>query len=436
MSVTPTVAIVGRPNVGKSTLFNRLLGRRKAIVHDQPGVTRDRVTGLATIGDNRAAVLVDTGGLVPGDDPLGLNQQVLLAVEESDLLIFMVDGKQGLLPADRQVWEELRRYGKPAVLAVNKSDTHAAQDSFSEFYGLGIDPQILISAEHGRGISGLAEALEELLPEREEEAAPDAPRLAIVGRPNVGKSSLLNRLVGEPRALVSPVAGTTRDPVDSLLEQENGTYLLIDTAGIRRRSRVEAAPEELAIMMARRQVERADLALLVIDAEAGVTTGDLAIAGTVWELGRAAVVVVNKWDLIDPAKREKLEESWPRLDEVLNRPRRVNVSALSARGVGKIFPAVEETLESFNTQLSTSEINRLFEEAVRRHHAPSVRGKPWKLYYATQVRTGPPTFMLFANHPLSRGSSYRRYLENRVTRELDLQGVPVRLVVRQKRDRE
>jgi GTP-binding protein len=436
MSVTPTVAIVGRPNVGKSTLFNRLLGRRKAIVHDQPGVTRDRVTGLATIGDNRAAVLVDTGGLVPGDDPLGLNQQVLLAVEESDLLIFMVDGKQGLLPADRQVWEELRRYGKPAVLAVNKSDTHAAQDSFSEFYGLGIDPQILISAEHGRGISGLAEALEELLPEREEEEAPDAPRLAIVGRPNVGKSSLLNRLVGEPRALVSPVAGTTRDPVDSLLEQENGTYLLIDTAGIRRRSRVEAAPEELAIMMARRQVERADLALLVIDAEAGVTTGDLAIAGTVWELGRAAVVVVNKWDLIDPAKREKLEESWPRLDEVLNRPRRVNVSALSARGVGKIFPAVEETLKSFNTQLSTSEINRMFEEAVRRHHAPSVRGKPWKLYYATQVRTGPPTFMLFSNHPLGRGSSYRRYLENRVTRELDLQGVPVRLVVRKRGDRE
>jgi GTP-binding protein len=434
MSVTPTVAIVGRPNVGKSTLFNRLLGRRKAIVHDQPGVTRDRVTGLATLGDNRAAVLVDTGGLVPGDDPLGLNQQVLLAVEESDLLIFMVDGKEGLLPADSQVWEEIRRYGKPAVLAVNKSDTHAAQDSFAEFFGLGIDPQILISAEHGRGMEALSEALEELLPERAEEEAPEAPRLAIVGRPNVGKSSLLNRLLGEPRALVSPMAGTTRDPVDSVLEQDGSTYLLIDTAGIRRRSRGAAAPEELAIMMARRQVERADLALLVIDAEDGVTTGDLAIAGTIWELGRAAVVLVNKWDLIDPAKREKVEESWPRLDEVLNNPRRVNVSALSARGVGKILPAVEETLESFNTRLSTSVIHRLFEEAVRRHHPPSVRGKPWKLYYATQVGTGPPTFMLFVNHPLSRGSTYRRYLENRVTRELDLQGVPVRLVVRKRGD--
>jgi GTP-binding protein len=197
-----------------------------------------------------------------------------------------------------------------------------------------------------------------------------------------------------------------------------------------------AAPEELAIMMARRQVERADLALLVIDAEDGVTTGDLAIAGTIWELGRAAVVLVNKWDLIDPAKREKLEESWPRLDEVLNNPRRVNVSALSARGVGKILPAVEETLESFNARQSTSEINRLFEEAVRRHHPPSVRGKPWKLYYATQVGTGPPTFMLFVNHPLSRSSSYRRYLENRVIRALDLQGVPVRLVVRKRGDRE
>ncbi|MGB5880077.1 MAG: GTPase, partial [Thermoanaerobaculia bacterium] len=175
MSVTPTVAIVGRPNVGKSTLFNRLLGRRKAIVHDQPGVTRDRVTGQATLGDNRAAVLVDTGGLVPGDDPLGLNQQVLLAVEESDLLIFMVDGKEGLLPADSQVWEEIRRYGKPAVLAVNKSDTHAAKDSFAEFYSLGIDPQILISAEHGRGMEALFEAIEGLLPERVEEEAPEAP---------------------------------------------------------------------------------------------------------------------------------------------------------------------------------------------------------------------------------------------------------------------
>jgi GTP-binding protein len=432
MSVTPTVAIVGRPNVGKSTLFNRLLGRRKAIVHDQPGVTRDRVTGLASVGNDRSAVLVDTGGLVPGDDPLGLNQQVLLAVEESDLLIFMVDGKEGLLPADQQVWEELRRYGKPAVLAVNKSDTHAAQDSFAEFYSLGIDPQILISAEHGRGIEALSGALAELLPERVEEEAPEAPRLAIVGRPNVGKSSLLNQLVGEPRALVSPQAGTTRDPVDSLLERESGTYLLIDTAGIRRRSQVADAPEDLAVMMARRQVERADLALLVIDAEDGVTTGDLAIAGTIWELGRAAVVVVNKWDLIDPEKREKVEESWPRIDEVLRSPRRVNVSALTGRAIAKIFPAVEETLASFHTRLSTSEINRLFEQAVQRHHPPAVRGKPWKLYYATQVATAPPTFMLFVNHPLSRGSSYRRYLENRVSQELDLQGVPVRLVIRKR----
>jgi GTP-binding protein len=439
MSVTPTVAIVGRPNVGKSTLFNRLLGRRQAIVHDQPGVTRDRITGLATFGNDRAFQVIDTGGLVPGDDPLGLSRQVFLAVEESDLLLFLVDGREGLLAADETVWERLRRTGKPAVLVVNKGDTREAQSRFPEFYRLGIDRQLLISAEHGQGIEELREALAFALPEAVPEAAAgiqsEFPAIAIVGRPNVGKSSLLNRIAGQPRALVSPVAGTTRDPIDTVIRWQDRSYLLIDTAGIRRRSQTSGAPEELAVMMARRQIERAQLAVLVVDAPQGVTSGDLAIAGIIWELGRAAVLAINKWDLLDAESRARLELSLERLDLHLARPLRVNLSALTGRGVDKLFPAIDRALAGHNLRLGTGEVNRLFESAMKQVAPPSTggRGGPaWRLYYATQVASGPPTFMLFANRALPRNHHYRRYLENRLRDELDLPGVPVRLVVRRR----
>ncbi len=432
MGVTPTVAIVGRPNVGKSTLFNRLLGRRKAIVHDRPGVTRDRIAEIAELDIDHHIQLIDTGGLVPGDDPLGLNQQVLFAVEESDLVLFVVDGKEGLVAADETVWEELRRYGKPTILVINKGDTRAAQESFYEFFTLGIEPHVLLSAEHNQGVGELRERIAESLPQPEPSARDLGPRLAIVGRPNVGKSSLLNRLLGQERALVSDVPGTTRDPIDTIVEWEGHPYVLIDTAGIRRRGKTADAPEEVAIMMARRQLEQADLALLVVDAAQAVTTGDLAIAGTAWELGRACVVLVNKWDLLDDANRENLEESWQRLAEVLSEPRRVNLSALSGRGVQKVFPAVEETLEAFNVRLGTADLNRLIDELVRRHQPPVVRGLDWRVLYSTQVRTAPPTFMLFANRKLPRQSSYRRYLENGLRRELGLAGIPLRLVIRQR----
>jgi GTP-binding protein len=432
MSVTPTVAIVGRPNVGKSTLFNRLVGRRQSIVHDLPGVTRDRISGLCEIVDGHPVQLVDTGGLVPGDDPLGLNQQVMLAVEESDLLLFVVDGKEGLIPADQEVWEALRPSGKPTVLVVNKADTSEAQDRYGEFYRLGVDRQLLLSAEHGRGIEELRETVAELLPAPEAGEVPEAPAVAVVGRPNVGKSSLLNRIVGAERVLVSPVAGTTRDPVDTLVRRGDREYLLVDTAGIRRRSRTSGTPEELAVMMARRQIERARIAVLVLDASQGVTSGDLAIAGSIWELGRAAVVAVNKWDLLNPEARERLEEGWPRLDQILASPERVNTSAESGRGVEKLFPALDRTLEAFATELTTSEVNRLFERAVGRNKPPAVKGRPWKLYYATQVSTAPPTFMLFANRTLPRADTYRRYLENQLRQALELPGVPIRLVIRKR----
>jgi len=439
-ALTPTLAIVGRPNVGKSTLFNRLVGRRQAIVHGQPGVTRDRLAAYVELDPedaegHRGVQLVDTGGLVPGDDPIGLNRQVRMAVEESDLLLFVVDGRDGLTTADERVWQELRPLGKPTVLVVNKGDTRDAQERFGEFYALGLEELVLVSAEHGVGTGDLlALALGHLPPPEavEEAAGRSAPAIAIVGRPNVGKSSLLNRIVGSERTLVAATAGTTRDPIDTPISHRGKEYVLIDTAGIRRRAKTADQPEELAVMMARRQIERASLAVLVIDAAQGVTSGDLAIAGSIWELGRAAVVAVNKWDLLDEESRADLESSFERLDMMLARPERVNVSALTGRAVDKLFPAVERTLVAFHTELTTGEVNRFFEQALVRNRPPHEHGRAWKVYYATQVTTAPPTFMLFANRTLPRAHAYRRYLENRLRESLALPGVPIRLVIRKR----
>jgi len=435
MSARSTVAIVGRPNVGKSTLFNRLLGRRQAIVHNEPGVTRDRITGLAELTSERSVHLIDTGGLVPGDDPLGLNEQVRTAIEESDLVVLVVDGRDGLLPGDETVCDFLRPFGKPIVLAVNKADVRQAEAAFTEFHRLGVEPQLLISAEHGLGVSDLRATLLELLPSadvQEVGAESDSTAVAIVGRPNVGKSSLLNRLVGSARSLVSEAAGTTRDPVDTLIEHQERRYLLVDTAGIRRRSRLSGTPEELAVMMAERQLERAELAVLVVDASQGVTSGDLAIAGRAWELGRAVLVAFNKWDLVDEAAQVDLEAGWERLGTLLSSPPRINVSALTGRSVERLLPALGTLAEGYRTELDTAEVNRLFQEAAERHQAPAERGKPWKLYYATQVSSAPPTFMLFANRAMPRGAPYRRYLENFVRRQLGVGGIPIRLVIRER----
>jgi len=434
MSLTPAVAIVGRPNVGKSTLFNRLVGRRRAIVHDQPGVTRDRIVELAEVAPGRVVQWVDTGGLVPGDDPLGINEQVLLAARESDLLLLVVDGKQGPTTADERVRDELRRLAKPMLLIVNKADTRLAREGWAEFYRLGVGEPLPLSAEHGLGIADLRERVVAALPEIPAPETPpeDAVAVAVVGRPNVGKSSLVNRIVGAERALVSPVPGTTRDPVDTLVRRGERSYLLVDTAGLRRRAKVSGTPEDLAVLLARRQIERCEVALLVIEAPKGVTSGDLAVAGAIWECGRAAVVAINKWDLLDDAGRERLDSSWPRLEEILAGPPRVNISAASGRGVDKIFERIDAAHAAFRTELTTGELNRFLESAIRQHAAPSEKGRPWKLYYATQVSTAPPTLMLFANRTLPLEHPYRRYLENRLREALDLPGVPIRLVIRRR----
>ncbi len=429
---SPIVAIVGRPNVGKSTLFNRLVGRRQSIVHDQPGVTRDRIVADAELA-GRGFTLIDTGGLILGEDELGLNSQVRLAIEEADALLMVVDGKDGLTAADEEVWNEVRRTGRPSILVINKSDTKAAVANAPEFARLGAAVSVEVSAEHALGIAGLVEELTSVVPSVDaEEDADEGIAVAVVGRPNVGKSSIVNRLIGEDRTLVSPVAGTTRDPVDTVLEVDGERYVLVDTAGIRRRSQVSDAPEALAVMMARRQIERCRVAVLVIDGNDGVTSSDLSIAGVVWELGRSAVVVVNKWDLVTGEVRERLDASYPRLTEILSDPERVNTSAVSGRGVEKIFPAIARAVENSSVRLSTSQTNRLFETALARHHAPAVKGRPWRVLYATQVKDSPPTFMLFANRVLPRSDPYRRYLENTVRRELGLRGVPVRLVIRRR----
>ena len=429
----PMVAIVGRPNVGKSTLFNRLVGRRQSIVHDLPGVTRDRIVARAELADRLEVDLVDTGGLVPDrDDAIGLNEQVMLAIEESDALILVADGRAGILAGDEEVAAVARRAAKPTLLAVNKGDTRDAEANVHEFHRLGFEPH-LVSAEHGTGIEALSEAVVAVLPAAEVAPVGEGTTIAIVGRPNVGKSSLLNRLLGGERALVSPVAGTTRDPIDTVVEWEGETLVLVDTAGIRRRSRVSGTAEDLAVMMARRQLERAEIALLVVDGAEGVTSGDLAIAMAAWEAGRAALVAVNKWDLVDAEARRRLDDDFARLAELLADPPRVNVSALTGRGVERIFPALAQLRESYRMRLGTSRLNEILQQAVRTHHMPTVAGRPWKLLYASQVGSAPPTFMLFANRSLPRSSSVRRYLENSLRRELGIPGVPIRLVVRRRR---
>jgi GTP-binding protein len=435
--VTPVVAVVGRPNVGKSTLFNRLVGERRSIVHDQPGVTRDRVVRRAPLEAGRPVLWIDTGGLVLGDDSWGVNEQVRLAVEESDLVLFLVDGSEGVTTADERVLDEIRPLARALLLVVNKGDTRAAREGIGEFWRFGLGEPMLVSAEHGLGIGDLVDAIRDRLPEAEPvaEAAVEAVRVAIVGRPNVGKSSLVNRIVGAERVLVSPVPGTTRDPVDTYLHREEADFVLVDTAGIRRRSRVSGAAEELAVMMARRQIERAEVAVLVIEAPSGVTSGDLAVASAIWDAGRAAVVVVNKWDLLDDTSRERLEQSWERLAELLAEPPRLNISATTGRGVEKLFEHVLAARRGLRTEVATGELNRALEEWIARHRPPSVDGKPWKLLYATQVATTPPTFLLFTNRLLAVGDSYRRYLENRLRERYALGGVPIRLVLRRRSTR-
>jgi GTP-binding protein len=433
------VAIVGRPNVGKSTLFNRLTGTRKAIVRDTPGVTRDRLHGTCEFGGWRATV-IDTGGLDPtSDEPLTaqVRKQVLAAIAEADALVFVVDGREGLTPFDQEVARLLRRVSKPVVVAVNKVDAKGREAAASEVYSLGMDPVVLVSAEHGRGVAELIEALAARLPAASggadaEETGP--LRIAVVGRPNVGKSSLVNAIAGQERVVVHAEPGTTRDAVDTLVTVEGRPYMIVDTAGLRRKGRTEGALDKLSAVMARRSLERADLALVVLDAAEGVTTQDARIAGYAEAAGRAVVLVVNKWDLVGTADRapDLVRALRERLPFLAHAPV-VFTSARAGTGLRQLFETIDRVALDYAKEISTGELNRVLTAAMERRPPQGVHGKTLKVFYATQTGTRPPTFLLFVNDPAALHFSYERYLVSALRERFGLAGCALRLRLRRRR---
>lgn len=443
------VVIVGRPNVGKSTLFNRLAGKRKALIHDLPGMTRDRLSEVVALDDGRRYELTDTGGLEYGDTPMSafadeIRAQAKRALQNADLILFVVDGASGVMAEDRDIAQELRPDAARTLLLVNKVDRKDAEESVPEFYALGFERVMAISAEHGEGVDDVVDAIAEIVPPEaaSEEEGEDAPvRLAIIGRPNVGKSSLLNRLVGDERAVVSPISGTTRDAIDSELVRGGRRYVLIDTAGIRRKGKTTDEAEKLAVISARKAIERSEVALVMIDATEGVTAQDATVAGYAEEAGKGALILVNKWDAEEhePGDAKKFEEDVRFKLKFLAYAPVEFTSAKTGRRVEKLFPRIDEIAASYRKRFRTSELNTILERALRQHNPPAVRGRPRRFYYATQLRAQPPTIALFSNMDEPLHFSYRRYLENQFREALALVGCPVHFVIRarkgMKRDR-
>ena len=442
MSRQPVVVVVGRPNVGKSTLFNRLTRSRRALVHDLPGVTRDRIFGEAERpGFGKGFVtLVDTGGLLMEDEdtfvPL-IRGQAETAIRDGDVVLFLLDGEAGPIPEDQEIAEYLRGLGVPVVPVVNKGDRKAVELQAHEFHRLGLGTPVVISAEHGTGLDDLWDALDEYLPEPEdfdpeEDGRRDEIPVAVIGRPNVGKSSLVNCLLGDDRLLVSEISGTTRDAVDTVLEKDGTRYLFVDTAGIRRKGRTDRGPEVLSVVMARRYLERADLCLLVVDAEEGITRQDSHVGGYAWEAGRAVILVVNKWDLVkDKARgREVIESQVNQHLKFMRHAPRIHLSALTGKGVHRLFPAMRDRHQAYRRRVSTNELNRLVRDAWDSRPPPMAGKKGPKLYYCSQVHHAPPHFVLFTNLTRDLHFSYMRYLVNVLRNALSLDGVPIRVMFR------
>ncbi|NMG08313.1 ribosome biogenesis GTPase Der [Brasilonema sp. UFV-L1] len=438
----PIVAIIGRPNVGKSTLVNRLAEEQSAIVHDQPGVTRDRTYKPAYWCD-REFTVVDTGGLVFNDDteflPL-IRQQAMTALAEASAAIFVVDGRTGPIPADQEIAEWLRQQKVPVLLAVNKCESpEQGLIQAAEFWELGLGEPFPISAIHGSGTGDLLDVLISHLPPTQEIPETNEIKVAIVGRPNVGKSSLLNAFVGETRAIVSPISGTTRDAIDTVVERNGQIYRLIDTAGIRKKKNVEYGPEFFSINRAFKAIRRADVVLLVIDALDGVTEQDQKLAGRIIEEGRACVLVVNKWDAVEKDSHT-IYDYEKHLQERLHFTewaQTIFVSALTGQRVEKILELVDKAAESHKRRVSTAVINEVLEEAVG-WHSPTVSraGRQGKIYYGTQVSSQPPTIALFVNDSKRFNDNYRRYIERQFRQHLGFQGTPIRILWRSKKARD
>jgi len=437
----PVVAIVGRPNVGKSTLFNRVIGRNLAIVEDMPGVTRDRNYAEAE-WEGKRFLLVDTGGFEPEtDDPMytRMREQTTLAVEEADHIIFLMDGQQGLVPSDIEVSQRLRASGKPVIYAVNKVDGVRHEALLPDFYRLGIDALFPVSAQHGPGFSELMDELSRMLPATDEppqdKETGAMPRIAIIGRPNVGKSSFVNALIGEDRMIVSPVAGTTRDAVDSVYQYYGRKYVLVDTAGIRSRGRISQGVEKYSVMRAMKSISRADIALVLIDASEGITEQDERIVGLAHEAGKGIIIGLNKWDLVpdrEQAFKRFMQDVQQRL-KFADYASVLTISAVTRQRVTKVFEEIDRIVTEREKRVSTADLNRVFERLTAGHEPPLYRGKRVKYYYITQVDIKPPTFVVFVNYPDGVHFSYLRYIENNLRQSFGFRGTPVRIFAKRRR---
>ncbi len=436
----PLVAIIGRPNVGKSTLFNRILGTRTAIVDDVPGVTRDRNYADTTYRGRRFR-LVDTGGLDPSASEgmlVLIRRQSQIAIAEADILILVMDGRAGLTPPDEEIVRLLRGTRKPIFFAINKLDTPKSDPLIADFYRLGQDRLYALSAEHGLGVAELLDAIFPLLPESaDQDHDREMPRVAVIGRPNVGKSTLVNALLGQERVVVSEAPGTTRDPIDSIVTYQNRRYLLTDTAGIRRRGRIDRGIEGYSVARALRAIGRSDLAILLLDAVEGVTEQDTKIAGLVLRQGRACVLLVNKWDLRegDARARAEYEADLRRRFPFLSWAPVLFASALKPDSLREIFPLIDHVATAFTSRIPTGPLNKFLQEIVEENPLPVRKGGPsrtTKSVYMTQVATRPPAFTLFVGQPENVTPSYLRFLENRLRAEYQFCGSPIRILVRRK----
>lgn len=452
----PIVALVGRPNVGKSTLFNRLVGERLAIVDDTPGTTRDRLFGEAE-WNGRTFHIVDTGGIDPthgGKTPLSvgsadfigeIRQQAKVAIDEADAILFVNDGQTGVTSPDLEVANILRRsqkklqdgtYWPPIFVVVNKAEARGRRDEASQFYELGLGEPYAVSAVHGTGTGDLLDALVAAFPPQEEEEEDESIKIALVGKPNAGKSSLLNKLVGEERAIVSPIPGTTRDATDTKIDLNGLQVTLIDTAGIRKRGKIEQGVEQYSVLRSFKAIERADVALLMIDATTGITSQDAHIAGFILEEWKSCVVIVNKWDAVEK-DAFTMEEYTRKIRADLNFMDYVPllfISAKTGQRVDQVLPMALRVQEERLARLTTSKINAVIHNAQDAHPHPSHAGRQLKMYYGTQVRSDPPTFMIYVNHPELMHFTYLRYLENQIREEYGFLGTPIKIVTKSRRE--